>query len=121
MSSPLSWEIGRPLWAKTDIFARHLHTSCFRSGLRVLKELVITSCLFTSTLTLTPDEITIDVLRGLQGIGGAAIIPSAIGIMAEAFPSSRLRAVAFSTFGAGAPVGASIGNLIGGVFTELTS
>ncbi|KAK7691163.1 hypothetical protein QCA50_006266 [Cerrena zonata] len=67
------------------------------------------------------DEITIDVLRGLQGIGGAAIIPAAIGIMADAFPPSRLRAIAFSTFGAGAPIGASIGNLIGGVLTELTS
>ncbi|KAI0078556.1 MFS general substrate transporter [Panus rudis PR-1116 ss-1] len=66
------------------------------------------------------DEVTIDILRGFQGIGGAAIIPAALGTLAHAFPPSRLRSFAFASFGAGAPVGASVGNLIGGVLTELT-
>lgn len=66
------------------------------------------------------DEITLDVLRGIQGIGGAAVIPAALGMLAHAFPPSRIRSVAFATFGAGAPVGAAIGSAIGGVLTQLT-
>ncbi|KIP11053.1 hypothetical protein PHLGIDRAFT_173914 [Phlebiopsis gigantea 11061_1 CR5-6] len=66
------------------------------------------------------NEITIDVLRGLQGIGGAAVVPAALGILAHAFPPSRARAIAFSTFAAGAPMGGAIGSVIGGVLTQLT-
>jgi len=68
-----------------------------------------------------------DILRALQGIGGAAIIPAAvritpylqpssswltsfsgntkIGILASSFPPSQARSIAFATFGAGAPIG----------------
>ncbi|KAI0327076.1 efflux transporter [Cubamyces sp. BRFM 1775] len=66
------------------------------------------------------DEITLDVLRGLQGIGAAACIPAALGILAHNFPPSPIRSVAFATFAAGAPVGAAIGSAIGGVLTQLT-
>ncbi|GBE89989.1 efflux transporter [Sparassis crispa] len=66
------------------------------------------------------DEITLDVLRGFQGIGGAAVIPASLGMLAHAFPPSRIRSVAFATFAAGAPVGAAVGSVIGGVLTQLT-
>ncbi|KAI8995706.1 efflux transporter [Trametes punicea] len=66
------------------------------------------------------DEITLDVLRGIQGIGAAACIPAALGILAHNFPPSSLRSVAFATFAAGAPVGAAIGAAISGVLTQLT-
>ncbi|KAL7279527.1 hypothetical protein ACG7TL_007373 [Trametes sanguinea] len=66
------------------------------------------------------DEITLNVLRGIQGIGAAASIPAALGILAKNFPPSPLRSVAFATFAAGAPVGAAIGSAIGGVLTQLT-
>ncbi|KAH9937920.1 efflux transporter [Epithele typhae] len=67
------------------------------------------------------DEITIDVLRALQGIGPAAAIPAALGILAHTFPPSHLRSIAFATFAAGAPVGGAVGNIIGGVLTQLTA
>ncbi|EKM57838.1 uncharacterized protein PHACADRAFT_251711 [Phanerochaete carnosa HHB-10118-sp] len=67
------------------------------------------------------NQITIDVLRGLQGIGGAAVVPASLGILAHAFPPSRARAIAFSTFAAGAPMGGAVGTLIGGVLTQLTA
>ena len=67
------------------------------------------------------DEITVDVLRGLQGTGGAAVVPAALGILAHAFPPSKARAIAFSTFAAGAPMGGAIGTVIGGVLTQLTA
>ncbi|OSC97840.1 efflux transporter [Trametes coccinea BRFM310] len=66
------------------------------------------------------DEITLFVLRGIQGIGAAACIPAALGILAATFPPSPMRSVAFATFAAGAPVGAAIGAAIGGVLTQLT-
>ncbi|KAI0788394.1 efflux transporter [Fomes fomentarius] len=67
------------------------------------------------------DEITLDVLRAMQGIGPAAAIPAALGILAQTFPPSPMRSIAFATFAAGAPVGAAIGNVIGGVLTQLTA
>ncbi|CCM00646.1 uncharacterized protein FIBRA_02683 [Fibroporia radiculosa] len=66
------------------------------------------------------DEITMDVLRGFQGLGAAACIPAGLGILAHSFPPSRIRSIAFSTFAAGAPVGAALGSAIGGVLTQLT-
>ncbi|KZP33385.1 MFS general substrate transporter [Athelia psychrophila] len=75
---------------------------------------------FSLGLSFVNDEITLDVLRGFQGIGAAATIPSSIGILATAFPPSRMRSFAFATFTAGAPVGAAIGMTLGGVLTQLT-
>ncbi|KAG6885012.1 hypothetical protein C0993_006537 [Termitomyces sp. T159_Od127] len=43
-----------------------------------------------------------------------------LGILAHAFPPSRARSIAFSTFAAGAPVGAAFGMALGGVLTEVT-
>jgi len=67
------------------------------------------------------DEITIDILRGFQGLGSAACIPAALGILAHAFPPSRARSIAFATFAAGAPVGAALGVTVGGALTQLTA
>ena len=77
--------------------------------------------MFSLGCGFTQDEIAIDVLRGLQGIGGAAVVPAALGILAHAFPPSKARAIAFSTFAAGAPMGGAIGNVIGGILTQLTA
>ncbi|KAI0761550.1 efflux transporter [Trametes elegans] len=81
----------------------------------------ILGCAFMGVLGIgcgfAQDEITLDVLRGLQGIGAAASIPAALGILAHNFPPSPIRSVAFATFAAGAPVGAAIG----GVLTQLTA
>ncbi|RPD69738.1 efflux transporter [Lentinus tigrinus ALCF2SS1-7] len=67
------------------------------------------------------DEITLDVLRAMQGLGPAASIPAALGILAHTFPPSPIRSIAFATFAAGAPVGAAIGSAVGGVLTQLTA
>ncbi|KAI0345781.1 hypothetical protein BDW22DRAFT_1426436 [Trametopsis cervina] len=66
------------------------------------------------------DEVVLDVLRGVQGIGSAAVIPASLGILAHSFPPSRARSLAFATFAAGAPMGAVIGSLIGGALTQIT-
>ncbi|TBU38321.1 major facilitator superfamily domain-containing protein [Dichomitus squalens] len=46
-------------------------------------------------------EITLDILRGLQGLGPAASVPAALGILAHTFPPSPIRSIAFATFAAG--------------------
>ncbi|KAG2073085.1 MFS general substrate transporter [Suillus decipiens] len=76
---------------------------------------------FSLACGFAQDGLTLAVLRGFQGIGGAATIPSALGILAHAFPPSRARSIAFATFAAGAPVGGAFGTIIGGVLTQVTS
>ncbi|KAJ7617255.1 major facilitator superfamily domain-containing protein [Roridomyces roridus] len=63
------------------------------------------------------------VLRTLQGVGGAATIPAAIGILAHNFPPSagRAHAIAFASLAAGGPLGAALGMVLGGLLTQLTS
>ncbi|CUA76093.1 putative MFS-type transporter C1683,03c [Schizosaccharomyces pombe 972h-] [Rhizoctonia solani] len=68
-----------------------------------------------------PNSIALNVMRALHGMGSAATVPSAIGILAHEFPPSKARSIAFATFSAGAPLGAAIGFVIGGVMTEYTS
>ncbi|KAG8748274.1 hypothetical protein FRC10_007664 [Ceratobasidium sp. 414] len=67
------------------------------------------------------DSIALNVMRAFQGMGAAAVVPSAIGILAHEFPPSTARSVAFATFSAGAPLGGAIGFVIGGVMTEYSS
>ncbi|KAF8731224.1 hypothetical protein AX14_005036 [Amanita brunnescens Koide BX004] len=77
---------------------------------------------FTLACAFAPDELTLDILRGFQGVGVAATIPASLGILANAFPisSGRMRSIAFATFSAGAPIGAFVGTCMGAVLTQLT-
>lgn len=59
--------------------------------------------------------------RALQGIFGALLAPSALGIMTTTFSNPKERAKAFAIFGAIAGSGAAVGLLLGGVLTEYTS
>ncbi|KAI0699085.1 major facilitator superfamily domain-containing protein [Cytidiella melzeri] len=76
--------------------------------------------IFSLGAGFSQDEITLDILRAIQGIGGAALIPASLGILAHSFPPSRARSIAFATFAAGAPMGGAIGLVIGGALTQLT-
>ncbi|KAL1744774.1 major facilitator superfamily domain-containing protein [Schizophyllum fasciatum] len=75
---------------------------------------------FTLGCGFAHDALTLEILRGVQGVGGAAIIPAALGILAHAFPPSRARSIAFATFAAGAPVGGALGTILGGAVTQYT-
>ncbi|KZP27583.1 MFS general substrate transporter [Athelia psychrophila] len=65
--------------------------------------------------------VQLNILRGVQGIGSCASMSAAIGILASAFPVSRMRSFAFATFSAGAPLGAGFGWVLGGVIDELSA
>ncbi|KAL2141880.1 hypothetical protein VTI28DRAFT_1863 [Corynascus sepedonium] len=68
-----------------------------------------------------PNEIPFDLFRGLQGLGAAASIPTAIGILGTTFPPSKAKNYAFSCYAAGAPLGAVFGNVLGGIIAEYVS
>ncbi|KAK0442598.1 putative efflux transporter [Armillaria borealis] len=76
---------------------------------------------FTLSLSFAKNDITFDILRGLQGIGRAAMMPAAVGILSDAFPSSQARRKAFAAFTAGQPLGDALGTVVGGVLTQLTA
>ncbi|TFK71576.1 efflux transporter [Pluteus cervinus] len=76
---------------------------------------------FSLACGFAPDSVSLQVLRGLQGVGAAASIPASLGILARSFPlGRRMRPVAFATFAAGAPLGAVIGMAIGATLTQLS-
>lgn len=62
-----------------------------------------------------PNEIAFDLFRGMQGLGAAANVPTAIGILGTTFPPGKAKNYAFSTYSAGAPMGSILGNLLGGL------
>ncbi|RSH91274.1 hypothetical protein EHS25_009573 [Saitozyma podzolica] len=57
------------------------------------------------------------VSRAMAGCGAAMATPSAIGIIAANF-RGQARSTAFAAFAAGAPVGGSVGLVLGGIFVE---
>lgn len=65
-----------------------------------------------------PNEIAFDLFRGLQGLGAAANVPTAIGILGTTFAPGRAKNYAFSTYAAGAPIGSIFGNLLGGLIAS---
>ncbi|THH29111.1 hypothetical protein EUX98_g5075 [Antrodiella citrinella] len=89
------------------------------------RKVFIIGCVFQGAFSLgcgfAGDLITISILRGFQGIGGACTIPASLGILAHAFPPGQARSVAFATFSAGWPMGAAIGFLLGGTLAQVTA
>lgn len=59
------------------------------------------------------------VTRALAGMGSAASVPSAIGILATTFHGTR-RSTALAAFSAGGPVGGGLGLIVGGLLTAYT-
>jgi EmrB/QacA subfamily drug resistance transporter len=59
--------------------------------------------------------------RALQGVFGALLAPSALGLLTVTFQGSTDRAKAFGIFSAIAAGGASVGLLLGGVLTQTLS
>ncbi|KAH8894155.1 MFS general substrate transporter [Thozetella sp. PMI_491] len=68
-----------------------------------------------------PNEIAFYIFRALQGLGSAANVPTAIGILGTTFPPGKAKNYAFSTYSAGAPLGSIFGNLLGGFISQYAS
>lgn len=72
----------------------------------------------TAVNPVLPNEIAFDLFRALQGLGAAANVPTALGILGTTFPPGRAKNYAFSTYAAGAPMGSVVGNLLGGLIAS---
>ncbi|KAI1776737.1 drug resistance protein [Hypoxylon cercidicola] len=68
-----------------------------------------------------PNEIGFDLFRGLQGLGAAANVPTALGILGVTFPPGKAKNYAFSAYAAGAPLGSVFGNLIAGFIASFAN
>jgi MFS family permease len=75
-------------------------------------------CVVTLVCPFIPNEIGFDIFRGLQGLGAAANVPTAIGILGVTFAAGKAKNYAFATYSAGAPLGSVFGNIIGGLVGE---
>ncbi len=64
------------------------------------------------------DGPSLAVARAVQGLGAALVSPSALALLARAFPDDRSRARALGVWGAVGAVAASSGVLLGGVLVE---
>ncbi|GKT53090.1 drug resistance protein [Colletotrichum tofieldiae] len=85
---------------------------------------LIGSVLFTLSnlcLPFTRYEVPFHIVRFLQGMSGAALIPSGIGIIASTFPRGKARNNAYVCIAAVASVGSVLGNIFGGVIGGLLS
>lgn len=80
---------------------------------------LVGSALFALSTLVTPfspNEVCFYFFRALQGVSGAATVPSALGIMATLFaPGTKQRTQSFVAFSAASSVGSVLGNLAGGV------
>ncbi|OAR00959.1 hypothetical protein LLEC1_01674 [Akanthomyces lecanii] len=68
-----------------------------------------------------PNEIAFDFFRGLHGLGAAANVPTAIGILGVTFPPGKAKNYAFAAYGAGAPLGSIFGSIISGIIAQYAS
>ena len=75
----------------------------------------------TIAVPFSPNEIIFDVLRGMQGLGAAANVPTAIGILGATFAPGQSKNYAFSIYSAGSSMGSVLGNLLGGVVGQYLS
>lgn len=85
---------------------------------------LVGSLLFTLSnlcLPFTTYEIPFHIVRFLQGMSGAAVIPSGIGIIASTFPRGKARNRAYVCVSAVASLGSVLGNIFGGVIGGLRS
>lgn len=69
---------------------------------------------------LAKSGLQLIIFRAFQGIGMSMCFPTSVSILSKAFPSGRVRNVAFGCLGLGTPLGFAIGILVGGWF-ESTS
>ena len=67
---------------------------------------------------LAPSIVALSVARGVQGLGGATLLATALPLIGAAFPEPAERAGAIAAFGATLAIGIAVGPLVGGALTE---
>jgi EmrB/QacA subfamily drug resistance transporter len=70
---------------------------------------------------LAESPLTLNLARGVQGLGGAAMFATSLALLANAFPGSRERSIALAAWGATTGAAVAIGPLVGGLIIEIAS
>lgn len=74
--------------------------------------------LITGFSYFSHSSIMFIVCRAFMGIGFAFVIPNGVGIIGSVYPTGKRKNVAFSLFGAAAPIGACISGIMAAVVAE---
>ncbi|KAB2350365.1 MFS transporter [Actinomadura rudentiformis] len=86
-----------------------------------LKLLMIGATVFgigSAGAAFAPNAELLIAFRGLMGVAGATLLPSALAVLSELFPDPRRRAQAIGIFAAGFAAGFAIGPVVGGALLE---
>ncbi|GJN73306.1 drug resistance protein [Purpureocillium lilacinum] len=75
----------------------------------------------TAANAFVPNEIAFDIFRALHGLGAAANVPTAIGILGVVFPPGKAKNYAFSCYAAGSPLGNAFGNIFSGLVAQYSN
>jgi EmrB/QacA subfamily drug resistance transporter len=67
---------------------------------------------------LAPDPTFLNLMRGLQGVGGAAMFAVSLALVAQEFRSGAERGMAMGIYGATIGIAVAIGPLVGGLLTD---
>ena len=68
---------------------------------------------------LSGDQLTLELARGAQGLGGAVVAPVTLSILATNFPEGPERRRAMGAWGAMGGAGGAAGVLLGGILTDV--
>jgi MFS family permease len=75
--------------------------------------------IFTLISGFLRNFVALCTMRALAGVAGGIMVPNSIALLTVTFPPGRMRNITVSFFGAMAPLGASAGFVLPGVFVQL--
>lgn len=70
---------------------------------------------------LAGSPLELNLARGVQGLGGAAIFATSLALLADAFQGTRERSIALAAWGATTGASVAVGPLVGGAIIEAAS
>jgi EmrB/QacA subfamily drug resistance transporter len=88
---------------------------------RVFTAGLIVFSLASLACALADSPLALNLARGVQGFGGAAIFATSLALLAEAFQGNRERSIALAAWGATTGASVAIGPLVGGLIIEAAS
>jgi MFS family permease len=74
---------------------------------------------FTGLGAYVKNDVYFNIMRSLQGIGPATLLPNAVALLARTYPTGKRKSFVFAVFGATAPSGFVVGALFGSIFAQL--
>lgn len=66
-------------------------------------------------------QVFFDICRAFQGMGAAALVPSALAILGSIYKTGPRKNLAFSLYASGAPIGFTLGAVFAGLLAQLAS